>query len=205
MAKKKSGKNGTRSAIVVLVLLLAIGFAAVSTTLVINGTINIGANTTDFEDNVIFKTATHTGPTQVTGETAGSAQISNDGKSIVWTTQLLDNIDETATLTYTIQNNSQYNATLGQMQCAFGELTTDEAWAAATKGASITDSNGYIQVVATNGQSGQTLVKGTSSSTTNISAADTVIVTQKKSYAGNEDPTTIKFTCRMTATAVEAN
>ena len=45
----------------------------------------------DFENNVIFKTATHTGATELNGETAGSAEISADKKSITWTTQVLDN------------------------------------------------------------------------------------------------------------------
>ena len=36
-------------------LLLGIGFAAVSTTLYINGTVNIKADTQNFEENVIFK------------------------------------------------------------------------------------------------------------------------------------------------------
>ena len=201
MARTKQTKNGTKTAIVVLVLLLAIGFAAVSTTLVINGTIRIGANATDFETNVIFKSANHTGATQVSGEAAGIATISADGKSITWTTQLLDNINETATLTYTIQNNSQYNATLGEVQCAFGTITNDADWASATKAATI--SNEYVQVVATNSQNGASIAKGTTTDTTNISGVDTVVVTQKKSYAGETNPGEYTFTCRLTATASE--
>ena len=193
-------KSGMRSGIVVLVLLLAVGFAAVTTQLVINGTINIGANSTDFEQNVIFKTATHTGDVQLDGETAGTATISADGKTITYSTQVLDNIGETATLTYTIQNNSQYGASLGQLKCSWGS-TYDESTAAA----SLTD-NEYVNVVATNGLNGTTLAKGAVTDTTNISAADTVVVTQKKSYAGDASNTshTYTFTCQMTATATEA-
>jgi len=192
-------KSGIRSGIVVLVLLLAVGFAAVTTQLVINGTINIGANSDDFEHNVIFKTATHTGPTQLDGETAGTATIAADGKSITYSTQVLDNIGETATLTYTIQNNSQYNASLGQLKCSFGSTFDSET-------AATTISNEYVEVVATNGLNGTTLAKGASSDTTNISSPDTVIVTQKKSFAGGESATSqvYTFTCQMTATAVEA-
>ena len=43
--------------IIILIFLLVIGFAAVSTTLVINGNLNIGYNTEDFESGVIFTKA----------------------------------------------------------------------------------------------------------------------------------------------------
>lgn len=191
-------KSGVRTGIVVLVLLLAVGFAAVTTQLVINGTINIGANTEDFENNVIFKTASHAGPTELTGETAGSADISVDKKSITWTTQVLDNIGETATLTYTVQNNSQYDATLGQLKCSWG-TTYDETTAATSL------SNEYITVAPANGLNGTTLTKGESTDTTNISANDTILVTQIKSYVGEGNTSTksYTFTCQMTATAAD--
>ena len=189
-------KSGVRTGIVVLVLLLAVGFAAVTTQLVINGTINIGANTEDFENNVIFKTATHTGATEINGETAGTAEISADKKSITWTTQVLDNIGETATLTYNVQNNSQYDAALGQLKCSWG-TTYDEATAATSL------SNEYITVAPANGLNGTTLTKGAITDTTNISANDTILVTQIKSYVGegNQSTTSYTFTCQMTATA----
>ncbi len=44
-----------RISIVVAILLLAVGFAALSTTLIINGSTKVGENTYDF--NVIFITA----------------------------------------------------------------------------------------------------------------------------------------------------
>ena len=54
-------------------LLLGIGFAAVSTTLYINGTVNIKADTQNFEENVIFKTATVDSESAAAGTTAAAA------------------------------------------------------------------------------------------------------------------------------------
>ena len=95
-------------------LLLGIGFAAVSTTLYINGTVNIKADTQNFEENVIFKTATVDSESAAAGTTA---EISSDGKTITLTTHKLKSIDETVTLDYTIENKSQYAAELGALTC----------------------------------------------------------------------------------------
>ena len=50
-------KGKTKKSIVVLVLLMVIGFAAVTTTLTINGVIRLGANQENFKNNLIFKKA----------------------------------------------------------------------------------------------------------------------------------------------------
>ena len=97
----------TKKSILILVLLLTVGFAAVTTTLYINGTLHLGANATDFETNVIFTKAELTySDTTKTAVTTGL--ISEDGKTITFETDTLKSIDETATLTYDISNNSQY-------------------------------------------------------------------------------------------------
>ena len=190
----KSNK-GLKSGIVILVLLLAIGFAAVTTQLFINGTIRIGANQTDFEQNVKFVDATATGAADstVTGDTAATAQISQDGKSITFTTQILDTIDEESSMTYKVTNLSHYAASLGDMKCSFG-TTYDESTAATT----ITGT--YVTVVSGNELTGTVIQpNGTTSE------SGTVTVTQTRSYApaGGGTSEQIKFTCRMTATAQE--
>ena len=63
-----------KTSIVIVVLLLAIGFAAVSTTLIINGSVNIGENTDDF--SVIFTKATLDG-------TDVYASVIDDTKKII--------------------------------------------------------------------------------------------------------------------------
>ena len=85
-----------KTGLLVLVLLLAIGFAAVATTLLLNGTAVIGANQEDFE--VYFSSATT--------DDGGTALISNDKKAITYSTKLLKNIDDTAELEYTVKNDS---------------------------------------------------------------------------------------------------
>lgn len=108
--------------ILVLVLLLAIGFAAVSTTLVLNGTLNLGFNQNDF--SVIFTEATMTD-----GE--GSTVTINDKKdTITFTSSKLTMLNEESVLDYKIKNNSsQYDANV-TINC-------------------ITEENEYIEVVNT--------------------------------------------------------
>ena len=98
MNKKKSG-------IALAVLGLTVGFAAVSTTLYINGTAVLKENQDDFEKNVVFTAASM--ETNTNG-----ASISDDGKTITFTTADLDEIGDYDVLTYEITNNSTYNAKL---------------------------------------------------------------------------------------------
>lgn len=171
-------RNSMKTGIIVAVLTLAVGFAAVTTTLIINGTINIVPDTQDFEEKVIFKTAT-------VDPTNGTATIAADGKSITFTTHELKSIDETSTLTYTIENGSQYGAMIGELTC------TSEDTAYTT----------YVDVTAGNALKDTTLAKGATSGN------DTVVVKLKRSYAGTETDNaakTISFTCTMNVDAVES-
>ncbi len=94
-------KKSTRIGIIVLILILSIGFAAVATNLIINGTARLSNNPDDFE--VYFFDAVP--------EEGGTATISNDKKSITYSTKKLLGKDSVATLEYTVHNNSsQYNA-----------------------------------------------------------------------------------------------
>lgn len=162
-------------------LLLGIGFAAVSTTLYINGTVNIKADTENFEKNVVFKTATVDSESAAAGTTA---EISSDGKTITLTTHKLKSIDETVTLDYTIENKSQYAAELGALTCT----SEDSDWST------------YIALTEKNALNGTTVAKGTTSS------ADQVEIKMIRSYAGTADSNDKSFTfeCELPATAKES-
>ena len=87
-----------KSALVITILLLAIGFAAVSTTLIINGSTKVGENTEDF--SVIFTAATLDG-------TDVYNQVIDDAKKIInFNTKDLKNVGDTSVLEYEVTNNS---------------------------------------------------------------------------------------------------
>ncbi len=89
--------------LMILVFMLIIGFAAVSTTLVINGNLNIGYNE-DFSSSVVYTRA----------ETEdGTAEINQNEKNITFETKKLENVSETATLEFDVTNKSRnYNASV---------------------------------------------------------------------------------------------
>ncbi len=90
--------------IMILMILLVIGFAAVSTTLVINGNLNIGYNEENFSSSVVYTRA----------ETEdGTAEINQNEKNITFETKKLENVSETATLEFDVTNKSRnYNASV---------------------------------------------------------------------------------------------
>ena len=103
-------KNRIHISIVVLILLLSVGFAAVATTLIINGTTTIGFNQENFD--VIFSDA-YTLFSKSSYPSFTNATISNDKKEITWVSTKLNNIGESETLFYTVKNNSKdYDADL---------------------------------------------------------------------------------------------
>ena len=88
-----------------VVLLMAVGFAAVSTTLYINGQTKINANQEDF--NVIFTKAI------LDGEDKSSSVISEDGTTITYSTNDLMSLGQKSILDFTVKNNSkQYDASV---------------------------------------------------------------------------------------------
>ena len=92
-----------KSNVIFLVLLLVIGFASVSTSLMINGTIGLGIKKDDFD--VIFTSAT------LDGEKSENATISEDKKSITFTSKRLRELNESVRLDYKVKNTStQYGA-----------------------------------------------------------------------------------------------
>ena len=87
-----------RASIVVAILLLAVGFAAISTTLIINGSTNVGENTEDFD--VIFTAAT------LDGTDVYNTVIDSTKKIINFTTSDLKTLNQKSVLTYEVTNNS---------------------------------------------------------------------------------------------------
>ena len=87
-----------KSIIAVTILLLAIGFATVSTTLIINGNAKLGENTDDF--SVIFTAAT------LDGQDVYTNVIDDTKKIITFETSDLKTLNQTSVLNYEVTNNS---------------------------------------------------------------------------------------------------
>ena len=105
-----------RASIVVAILLLAVGFAAVSTTLIINGSTKISENTDDF--SVIFTAATLDGADVYTNV------ISQDKRTIAFETNELKTLNQTSILNYEVTNNSSnYDAEVS-VNCKVKDNTT---------------------------------------------------------------------------------
>ena len=87
--------------LLILVLMMVIGFAVVTTNLVINGATTVATNPTNFD--VIFSYATT--------DEGGSATISQDKKSITFNSKTMSLVGDTSTLNYTVLNqSSDYDA-----------------------------------------------------------------------------------------------
>ena len=97
-------------------MLLAIGFAAISTTLIINESTKVGENTDDF--SVIFTAAS------LDGTDVYKNVISEDKKTITFETNDLKTLNQTSILNYEVTNNSSnYDAEV-QINCKAKENTT---------------------------------------------------------------------------------
>ena len=104
-----------KGSIVVSILLLAIGFAAISTTLIINGTTKISENIDDF--SVIFTKAS------LDGVDVYSTVVDGTKKVINFTTNDLKKLNDTSVLTYEVTNNSSnYDAEV-KINCGVKENT----------------------------------------------------------------------------------
>ena len=92
-----------KSMIILTIILMSIGFAAVSTTLVINGNAKVSENEDDF--SVIFTAAS------LDGKDVYSTVVDDTKKTINFTTPNLSKVGDKSTLIYEITNNSsQYDA-----------------------------------------------------------------------------------------------
>ena len=87
-----------KSAIIIAIILMSIGFAAISTTLVINGSANVSENNEDF--SVIFTAAS------IDGKDVYSTVVDDTKKIITFTTSELKTLNQTSILTYEVTNNS---------------------------------------------------------------------------------------------------
>ena len=87
-----------KSMLIIAILLMSIGFAAISTTLVINGNAKVSENNEDF--SVIFTAAS------IDGKDVYSTAVDETKKAITFTTSELKTLGQTSILTYEVTNNS---------------------------------------------------------------------------------------------------
>ena len=87
-----------KSMLIVAILLMSIGFAAVSTTLIINGNAKVSENQDDF--SVIFTAAT------LDGKDVYTTAVDETKKIITFETSELKTLNQTSILTYEVTNNS---------------------------------------------------------------------------------------------------
>ncbi len=105
-----------KSMLIVAILLMSIGFAAISTTLVINGNAKVSENNEDF--SVIFTAAS------IDGEDVYTTAVDDTKKTITFTTSELKTLNQTSILTYEVTNNSSnYDANV-TITCVPKEGTT---------------------------------------------------------------------------------
>ena len=105
-----------KSMLVIAILLMSIGFAAVSTTLIINGSAKVSENQDDF--SVIFTAAT------LDGKDVYSSVVDETKKVITFETNELKTLNQTSILTYKVTNNSaNYDAEV-KVTCVPKEGTT---------------------------------------------------------------------------------
>ena len=87
-----------KSMLIVAILLMSIGFAAISTTLIINGNAKVSENNEDF--SVIFTAAS------IDGNDVYASVVDETKKTITFTTGELKTLNQTSILTYEVTNNS---------------------------------------------------------------------------------------------------
>ena len=87
-----------KSAIIVAIILMSIGFAAISTTLIINGNAKVSENNEDF--SVIFTAAS------IDGKDVYTTAVDDTKKIITFETSELKTLNQTSVLTYEVTNNS---------------------------------------------------------------------------------------------------
>ena len=105
-----------KSMLIVAVILMSIGFAAISTTLILNGTAKVSENNEDF--SVIFTAAS------IDGNDVYSTAVDATKKIITFETSDLKTLNQTSVLNYEVTNNSSnYDAEVN-VTCVPKEGTT---------------------------------------------------------------------------------
>ena len=87
-----------KSAIIIAIILMSIGFASISTTLIINGSAKVSENNEDF--SVIFTAAS------IDGKNVYATAVDETKKIITFETSELKKLNQTSILTYEVTNNS---------------------------------------------------------------------------------------------------
>ena len=87
-----------KSMLIIAILLMSIGFAAISTTLILNGNAKVSENNEDF--SVIFTAAS------IDGNNVYTTAVDDTKKIITFTTSELKTLNQTSILTYEVTNNS---------------------------------------------------------------------------------------------------
>ena len=87
-----------KSMLIIAVILMSIGFAAISTTLILNGSAKVSENNEDF--SVIFTAAS------IDGKDVYTTAVDETKKTITFTTGELKTLNQTSILTYEVTNNS---------------------------------------------------------------------------------------------------
>ena len=87
-----------KSMLIVAIILMSIGFAAISTTLIINGNAKVSENNEDF--SVIFTAAS------IDGNDVYTTAVDETKKIITFETSELKTLNQTSILTYEVTNNS---------------------------------------------------------------------------------------------------
>ena len=87
-----------KNMLIIAILLMSIGFAAISTTLIINGNAKVSENNEDF--SVIFTAAS------IDGKDVYLTAVDETKKTITFTTSELKTLNQTSVLTYEVTNNS---------------------------------------------------------------------------------------------------
>ena len=105
-----------KSMLIIAILLMSIGFAAISTTLVINGNANVSENNEDF--SVIFTAAS------IDGRDVYTTAVDETKKTITFTTSELKILNQTSILTYEVTNNSSNYDAHVTVTCVSKEGTT---------------------------------------------------------------------------------
>lgn len=187
-------KGKTKKSIVVLVLLMVIGFAAVTTTLTINGVIRLGANQENFKNNLIFTKAelTYSDTNKTVAE--GEVTISEDKKGINFNTQELKNIGENVTLTYDVKNNSQYGAEFTGITCKVTNAEETDVTEA------VNNNTEYITLEYTKNKDAEGN-NAKISANGGVLTGKTLEVTLRKSYVGTETTTTTNYNVNCTINA----
>ena len=185
MRKNKTAKMG----IVVAILLLTVAFAAISTTLTINGTASVTTNNAEFEQNIVFANADDKVPYLLVNDSAEKVNVTvaQDRKSITFAVpEAFNTVGNKAVLHYWVANESaNYDATIKSITCKLldseGNATTDEY-------ITVTPANNLVNAV----------VKRD-----NFSQESTVDVAMTKAYAG-EGTAEYKVECTITADGTSA-